>query len=192
MTHCRIIIGKSVIIIWKIKSDDPRKWLVSWPGPDHGFWQISWISEPNSSKIARLKTLLASWFRSKYSKNFKKSKKWKFCVYWWFSRPLSSAKRCKLLFEKCLFAGNRWHEIRKKSLFFVRRPRIFIPGNMKNTFLRFFNSNAILLWKNTEKTLKFNKNHQLVPNWRQNRRNKKMKNQRKMSIKFKIPLTISQ
>ena len=61
--------------MWKIKSDHPRKWFVSWPGPDHGFWQNPMIREPNSSKIAKLKTLLASWFRSKCSKNFQKIKK---------------------------------------------------------------------------------------------------------------------
>ena len=38
----------------------------------------------------------------------------------------------------------------------------------KHVFL-FFDSNAILLSKNIEKTLKISKNHQTSPNWRQNR-----------------------
>ena len=143
--------------------------------------QIFMIREPNSSKITKLKTLLASWFRSKCSKKFKKLKNVK--IVWWFSRPLSKEIRYISLFEKRLLTGNKWHEIQKSSWFFVRRPCIFIRGNMKNTFLCFFDSNAILLWKNIEKSSKFNKKYEMHPNWRQNRLMKISENRRKT---FKI------
>ena len=42
----------------------------------------------------------------------------------------------KLLFEKHLLAGNRWHEIRKSSWVFVRWSWTIIPGHTKKIKLK--------------------------------------------------------
>ena len=63
-----------------------------------------------------------------------------------------------------MLGTQKLHLFEKITRFSVRRPSILIPENIENTFFCFFDSNAILLSKNIEKTQKFNKNHQMSPN----------------------------
>ena len=106
-------------------------------------------------------------------------KKWKFYVFWWFSRPVDKGIMHKSCFWKCLFANSKCHEIRKSSWFFVRRPWSIIPENMKNTFFFFSLQKFVTRYcfnSNDEKTLKINEKHQTHRNSKLNRVFKKYKN----------------
>ena len=107
------------------------------------------------------------------------SKKWKFCVSWWFSRSLGTGIRYKSVFLYCLLTGGRCRENRKHSWFFVRRPWILIRENMKNTFSFFSLLKFVTRYRSNssdEKTLKFNKKHQMHRNSKQSRVFKKSEN----------------
>ena len=94
----------------------------------------------------------------KKTQNFQKQ--WFVLVFWWFSRPLGKAIRYKSLFWNCLLTGGKCRENRNHSWFFVRRPWILIPDNMKNTFLIFFSLLKFVTRycfnSSDEKTLKIN------------------------------------
>ena len=136
-------------------------------------------------KNHKIKNCLFGMFSSrviKQKQNFQK--KWKFCDFWWFSRSLGTGITYKSLFENCLLAGGICLENRNHSWFFVRRPWILIRENMKNTFLFFSLLKFVTRYRSNsseEKTLKFNKKHQMHRNSKQSRVFKKSENRWKTS-----------
>ena len=76
--------------IWK-KTSDPRYWnYIVHQNPAHENFQIFMIRDPKSSKITKLKTLLASWVLLKC---LEKSKKMEKMTILWFFMILAIAQR---------------------------------------------------------------------------------------------------
>ena len=151
-------------------------------------------------KNRKIKNCLLGMFSSRVIKKIKifTQKKWKFCIFWRFSRSLGTGITYKSLFGNCLLAGGICLENRNHSWFFVRRPWILTRENMKNTFLVFSLLKFVTRYcsnSSDEKTLKFNKKHQLHRLSKQSRVFKKEGNPWKTSNienNVKMPFKISQ
>ena len=117
-------------------------------------------------------------------KNAKFSKKWKFCVSWWFSRSLGTGIRYKYFFDIVYL---RVGDVAKTGNIhdFSWDAHGFLFGRTWKTHFGFFSLLKFVTRycsnSSDEKTLKFNKKHQMHRNSKQSRVFKKSENRWKTS-----------